>query len=288
MSGWCGARSLGYYGAAAMAVVLGAVVATVVVRPASSTLSSSPRQWRAGVTAPAMASPTKATLVTNEYAYHHPDSADAVRSPDWIVTSGSLFAVGGLLWSGHPDDRSPGPTSTGGTDSAVLRVVTTRTDYADVRLTFGLWIAGLTETKRTPSKDTDGVHAILRYQSEFSTYYVSMFRRDGQVAVKKKVAGGPSNGGTYHTLGAKPFPIDPAWRGSWHQVETTVERVPPGNVQLTLRIDGRAAIDVIDGGAGGASGAGAPVGQAAGRVGLRGDNCEFFVRDFTVAPLPRQ
>jgi hypothetical protein len=40
----------------------------------------------------------------------------------------------------------------------------------------------------------------LRYRSEQSLYYPSVNRRDGQVVVKKKCAGGPFNGGTYDTL----------------------------------------------------------------------------------------
>src|SRR5882672_2055766 len=51
-----------------------------------------------GPAGPSTGTPS-ATLITNEYAYHHEGAADAVRSPDWIVTSGSLFAVNGQLWS---------------------------------------------------------------------------------------------------------------------------------------------------------------------------------------------
>jgi hypothetical protein len=279
-------------------VLLGAFVVVVVLRPGqsltvSSSLAGKPSPTAAGRPAgsvtpsPAGASPptvvgsAAVTLITNEYAYQHSEKTDAARSPDWIVTSGSLFRAGGLLWSGHPDDQTPGPTSASGTGSAVLRAVSTRTDHADVRLSFALRVVGLTETRRTPGRDTDGVHAILRYQSEFSIYYVSVFRRDGQIAIKKKVPGGPSNGGTYYTLGVKPFAVDPAWPGTWHQVETTIARVGSGAVRLTLCIDGRPALDVVD------AGADAPPVLAPGRVGLRGDNCEFYVRDFTATPLAR-
>ena len=216
------------------------------------------------------------TLITNEYAYHHQGSPDAVRSPDWIVTSGSLYAAGDLLWSGRPDDRSPGPTSALGTDSAVLRAVSTRNDHNDVRVSFAVQVAHLVQTARTPAIDTDGVHVILRYQSEFSTYYVSVFRRDGELAIKKKVPGGPSNGGTYLTLASTASAV--AMRTGWHQVEATISDTGSGSARLTLRLDGRPALDVVD------SGANAPVIASPGRVGLRGDNCEFYVRDFRVVP----
>jgi hypothetical protein len=196
-----------------------------------------------------------------------------------MVTSGSLFSAGGLLWSGRPDGHAPDPTSRLFTDSAVLRAVTTRSDHADVAVSFALRVVALGQTPRTPSQDTDGVHVFLHYQSEFSTYYVSMFRRDGQVAIKKKVPGGPSNGGTYYTLAAKAYPVEPAWPAAWHQVEASIARVGPGAVRLTLRIDGQAALDVTD------DGASAPIIGDPGRVGLRGDNCEFYVRDFRAEPL---
>jgi hypothetical protein len=219
------------------------------------------------------------TLITNEYAYHHEGAVDAVRSPDWIVTSGSLYGSADLLWSGHPDDRPPGPTSALGDDSAVLRAVSTRGDYADVKVSFALRVIQLGRTSRTPAQDYDGVHVFLRYQSEFATYYVSVFCRDGQVKVKKKVPGGPSNGGTYITLASSALRVDPGLPGVWHQVETTVSREGTAAARLTLRLDGRLVLDVVD------RGAIAPVIAAPGRVGLRGDNCEFYVRDFHVKPF---
>ena len=218
-------------------------------------------------------------LLTNEYAYEHGGAPDAVRSPEWIATSGSLFGLGDQLWSGRPDDQAPGPTSASGTDSAVLRFVSTRRDYANVKVSFALRVMQLTETARTPAQDHDGVHIFLRYQSEFSTYYVSVFRRDGQVIIKKKVAGGPSNGGTYFTLAAAVLNLDANLPGTWHHVESTAAPGDRGGVALTLRIDGHLAIDVTD------RGAQAPVIAVAGRVGMRGDNCEFYVRDFRADPL---
>jgi hypothetical protein len=261
-----------------MVAALGALAAITVVRSGAQ-VRRPDQPVPSGSVAPA--------LITNEYAYRHDGSADAVRSPDWIVTSGSLYRVADLLWSGRPDDRAPGPTSADGTDSAVLRAVSTRSDHDNVRVSFALHVVGLSQTRRTPPQDHDGVHIFLRYQSEFSTYYVSVFRRDGQVAIKKKVPGGPSNGGTYLTLASTPLAVDGISPGAWHHIETTVSPSDSHNtgVALTLRIDGRLALDVAD------HGASTPAIAAAGRVGLRGDNCEFYLRDFRVepfaSPLPR-
>ncbi|MER7561906.1 hypothetical protein ABTZ93_02950 [Streptomyces sp. NPDC097941] len=46
-------------------------------------------------------------LVTNEFAYWHPDAPGARHSPDWAMTSGSLFGLDGAGWSGHPDGERP-------------------------------------------------------------------------------------------------------------------------------------------------------------------------------------
>jgi hypothetical protein len=286
---------------AGVVALLGGAVALAVREPVrSGTLRSPAQPGGTGVTvsdgavssAGAIGSePPRppATLVTNEYAYHHPDASDAVRSNDWIVTSGSLFAAGDLLWSGAVDDQAPGPTSASGTDSAVLRAVSRRSDHADVGVSFALRVQALTETVRTPGKDTDGVHIFLHYQSELSTYYVSMYRRDGTATIKKKIPGGPSNGGTYLTLGSAPLPVRSGWLNSWHQVRATIASVgtvggqaagaAPGSVRLTLQVDGRDVLDVSD------DGRTAPVITAAGRVGVRGDNCEFYLRDFSTSPL---
>jgi hypothetical protein len=164
----------------------------------------------------------------------------------------------------------------------VLRAVSTRTDHGNVRVSLALRPIQLIETGRTPRDDIDGVHIFLHYQSEFSTYYVSVFRRDGEIAIKKKVAGGPSNGGTYFTLASAPSGIGADLPGTWHQVEATISDGGPGGVRLTLSLDGRRALDVLD------DGATAPVIGDPGRVGLRGDNCEFYVRDFRVEPLAGQ
>src|SRR5438552_719837 len=60
-----------------------------------------------GVYRPALGGPDR--LLTNEYAHANPDDGTAVRSSDWDVTSGSLFASDGAGWTGTPDAASPGP-----------------------------------------------------------------------------------------------------------------------------------------------------------------------------------
>src|SRR6185295_20003970 len=75
-------------------------------------------------------------LITNEYAYWNKSAADAVRSPEWELTSGSLFARGGAAWTGVPDDKTPDPRSSRATNSAVFRLTTKRSGFGDVAVSF--------------------------------------------------------------------------------------------------------------------------------------------------------
>jgi hypothetical protein len=212
------------------------------------------------------------SLVTNEYATYNASAAAAVRSPQWIVTSGSLFARDGNGWSGVPDTGSPDARSSASTGSSVFRLVTRRTDFGDVSIRMRFRIDRLVGT----GADThawDGLHVFARYQSETHLYVVSVSRRDGAIVAKKKVPGGPSNGGTYYQLG-RSARIHPAL-GVWHQVRLDV-RNSGGGVRLVLQLDGKQALDVTDDGDGG------PPITEAGRVGLRADNSEFDFGTFTV------
>jgi hypothetical protein len=188
------------------------------------------------------------------------------------MTSGSLFARSGRAWSGKPDNIDPNATSTNGTDSAIFRMVTRRKDFSNVSVSFTLRRERLISTSSTPAVAWDGEHIFLRYASEVSLYYVSFDRRDGTVAIKKKVAGGASNGGTYYTLasGRKAFSA-----GVFHAVRATIVDNSDGSVALRLWVDGIRILSATDTGIGG------PVIRMGG-VGIRGDNAEFTFDDFLV------
>ena len=213
-------------------------------------------------------------IITNEYAYWNPRAADRRASPTWQVTSGSLFARGRAGWTGVPDDRTPNATSSTGTGSALFRMVSAHKGFknvsVDVRLRHERYVA----TNRTPAVAWDGAHVFLRYQSEESLYYASVSRRDGAVAIKKKVPGGPSNGGTYYTLAEKrvPFPTN-----QWRDVRATIRDRSDGGVAIELAVGGKTVVTAVDKGVGGA-----PI--RAGGIGLRGDNAQFSFDDLTVTP----
>ena len=219
-----------------------------------------------------MAEPIEATLITNEYAHWNPGLG--VESPDWEMTSGSLFAGG---WTGVPDDCAPNRLSSDCTNSAVFRLNTRRFDFGAVRVDAQLRGNAWASTSTTPAEAWDGVHLWLRYRSEESLYYASVARRDGAVVVKKKCPGGPSNGGTYYTLRSRsgvPLPL-----GEWRAVGASIDTAGDGSVVIDVFRDGARVLSAVDTGTGCA-----PILEP-GAVGVRGDNLDFNVRDFTVTDL---
>ncbi len=191
------------------------------------------------------------------------------------MTSGSLFERNGVGWSGIPDDVSPDSTSSNGTDSAVFRLNTRRGDFRDVAVSFNLRNDGLVTTDRTPAQAYDGVHVWLRYQDQTNLYAISVDRRDGKVAIKKKVTGGSVNGGTYYDL-AKQVSHAVLY-GKWIKVRATVHTKSDGTVALALWVDGTRVISALDDGS-----LGGPPITTAGAVGIRGDNCDFSFANFAV------
>jgi len=217
-----------------------------------------------------------AGLVTNEYAYWNPTLSSSVQSKDWEMTSGSLFSTGTALWTGTPDTANPNATSSNGTDSAVFRLTSKRADFGNVAVAFTVHNNGLTSTASTPPVAWDGLHIFLRYQSEYQLYYASVNRRDGHVVIKKKCAGGASNGGTYYELGPGEVSGHAIPFGTDQRVGASVVNNPDGTVTLTLNVDGTTLVTAVDNGVGCA-----PI-TAAGKVGIRGDNDDFTVTGFTV------
>jgi hypothetical protein len=187
-----------------------------------------------------------------------------------------LFAQAGTGWTGRPDDGTPDARSTTATNSSVFRLTTKRADFANVAVDFSLRNVAFSSTATTPAVAWDGVHVLLRYQDEASLYYASVNRRDGAVVIKKKVPGGPSNGGTYYTLASagRPFVL-----GAVQAVRATVVTNPDGSVGIRIYRDGVLVLQATDAGTGG------PPITRAGAVGIRGDNDEFRFDDFTVTSL---
>lgn len=219
-------------------------------------------------------------ILTNEYAYWNPQDAAAHRTPLWEMTSGTLYVRNGWGWTGKPDAISSGGSTRESSplnNSAIFRLTTKEADFGDVSVAFSLKVNGLTSTTRTPAVDWDGVHVFLRYQSEYSLYYASVSRRDGRMVIKKKVPGGPSNGGTYYEL--TPEILRPMSKGVVHSVLCTVRNIGEA-VQITASVDGVLVLQALDDGATG----GAPI-LTPGKVGIRADNADMEFDAFKVTAI---
>lgn len=190
------------------------------------------------------------------------DGPDGPPGPGWVVTSGKLELRGGKAETASP----------------VFRVITRRRDFRDAEVSFSLLNRGLAPGPHTPETDWDGVHVFLRYQSQYHLYYASVNRRDNAVVIKKKVPGGPSNGGTYHELSPKKPYVVPY--GEWQRVRAVVRDVPQG-VAIEAHIDGKLLVRAIDTGR-----LGGPPIRKAGRVGVRADNADILIDEFVAAEPP--
>jgi hypothetical protein len=176
-----------------------------------------------------------------------------------------------------PDTGTPGPRSLHVNDSAVFRVVTKNDNFQNVSVSFSLFVQRFmpgTPGQASTMPSFQGVHAFLRYQSPDLLYVVSVDRRDGIIAIKKKVPGGPSAGGTYYTLAQAHGKAAVRRR---EQVTASAVNNGEGGVDLKVWLDGRLRLSAVDNGVGDT-----PPITHAGRVGLRGDYAEFLFDNFTV------
>jgi hypothetical protein len=212
-------------------------------------------------------------LITNELAHRAPNDPDSQLSPDWEVTSGSLFARDGAGWTGRPDAAWPDADSSNGTGSSVFRMNSRRMDFRNVTVSLEVRNLGLTKAGRHPPQDLDGVHLYLRWQNQYHFYAVSLNRRDNTIVVKKKLPGGPVNGGEYKTLGETRYRVP---KDVWQSFEARIETTERHTVVVSVTAGDRQVLSVRDDGADG------PIIDPAGAVGLRGDNCEFEFRRFRV------
>lgn len=218
----------------------------------------------------------KEGLVTNAFAFLHPNDPDAKLSRDWITTSGSLFAKDGAGWTGVPDAEDTGPDSARHTDSAVFRLVTRRRDFGAVTVSMRVRLDPPITTPSTPAREWDGGHIWLRYHSPQELYGLSFRRRDGEVVIKRKIPGygaGEDNG-RYVTLAEGKHAIS---YGTWHQVEARAVNLPSGSVLLRLSIDGRPVLTGEDRSPGAL--------RRPGGVGVRADNSELLFREFRATPV---
>ncbi len=213
-------------------------------------------------------------LVTNAWANWNRNNPQAVVSPIWEVTSGSLFVRNKVGWSGVPDGAEPDAQSKNGTGSSVFRMNSKRKDLGNVRVDLRVRNLGM----GAGGEATDGLHVWLRYQDQTQLYAASVNRRDNRIVIKKKLTGGTENGGTYFELGSAPYTVP---IGAWQNFTVTIktDKASPGKVTITVAQDGKELARAVDAGIGGK-----PIVKP-GAVGLRADNTEFEVSGFQVRKL---
>lgn len=189
--------------------------------------------------------------------------------PDIVMNSGSLYVKQGQGWTGIPDVKN---------NSAKFRLLTTWNDWVNASLKLDLTVEKMVSSTKWPALAYDGVHLIPRYATEDSLYSASINRRDQKAIIKKKIPGGPSNGGTYFPLTTEiPF----TWSvGKTQPVEARVKNLTNGNVEITLLAGGVVVARAVDDGTLG----GSPIkGPAA--VCLRGDNFQYTFNKLTVEAI---
>lgn len=213
-------------------------------------------------------------LVTNEYAYWNNRDPDRVVSDGLILTSGSLFRRAGRGWSGKVDRTPPDVLSVRTTDSAAFKMFTRSKAFGDARVGFRFRVISLGTDES--ANDWDGLHVLLRADLVDRFYAVSVFRSDGAVVIKRRSDVASDDAAAYRTLATEKAALS---KGEWHRAEIITRNVDDG-VTIEVRLDGKVAVAAFDVGQGGRP---ALVGQ--GQVGLRGDNTEFEIDDFSVDSL---
>jgi hypothetical protein len=217
-------------------------------------------------------------LLTNEYAFRHPDRPAAVRSPQWIATSGSLFIEGGAAGDGPLDHTAPNASSSNGTNSAVFRAYTRRRFSPDYRIGLEVRVQAPQRVAGLRSEPWDGLHLMLEARSPQAAYYVSLFRRDRTAVIKKKTAGGQVAGGSYEDLShAAPSRIEP---GNWTPVRVDVRSSGAESVTIDLYEDGMLVTTASDE----VAASGSPP-YLRGRLGIRADKTRFRIRNLVVERL---
>jgi hypothetical protein len=235
-------------------------------------------------------------LITNEYAHWN---SDGINSPDWDVTSGSLFRQSNAAWTGLPDLLEPNKYSSDHTNSDVFRLNTFRTFAGNIRVWLALKNNSEIHDSNCSVNDTcwHGVHIWLRHLTPYDLYAVSLNRADNKVAIKRKVPCGNENGGFYKDLTS---PVTHAWSvGTWQHYSVTIQTNSNGSVTIKVYDDdsdpNTPFLQATDAGgtntswtSGCVTPGSYPTAQyppitVAGSVGVRGDFDNFNIDDFRIS-----
>jgi hypothetical protein len=222
-------------------------------------------------------------LIVNEWSYWNPGDPARVLSSVWQMTSGSLFSVGGIDWTGVPDDISPDRYSQQHTNSQVFRLHTGRGDLGNVVQELDARINGFVGSANFPPLAWDGVVLWPRFVTQYRLYFAYVLRKDGRVAITKKcpgeVPGGSFyNGGSYFDLAPERY-LGATQVGRWYRLASSVQDNPDGSVTIRTFQDGRLAAQATD------RGVGCPPIDGPTHLGIRADNVDANLAHYRVHAL---
>lgn len=294
----------------AMIVIAGTCLYFIVLRPArpATKQSSQPSETsQSSSKIEASYNPPLANgLITNEFAYWNKGNPSAKTTPDWQMSSGSLFARRGVFWTGNTDScsnspRGPNATSSNCTDSNVFRLNTVKTFAGNLAISIAVkQNVNIHDASCNEHNFCwNGTHVWLRYLSQYNLYYASVNRADGQVVIKRKVPCGPSDSGTYFVLGS--YVRHDFATGVWNHYTVTVQTNADQSVTIKLFDDSLSSTRPIVSGtdhgginpnwspkctvAGHYASANYPPITAPGSIGIRGDFANFEFKQFQVTSL---
>jgi hypothetical protein len=220
-------------------------------------------------------------IVTNEYV-HFSNAGCPYTSSDWDMTSGTLLIKNNAGYSGVPTvEKSSQCDSTVHNNSAIFRLNTKEDDFKNIKVSMD-YMPVAHGGGGAPDNSYDGIHIWVGYQSEYALYAATIFRWDNEVVIKKKVPAAQaqctdvSNDGCYFNVSKTVQ--NPEAAKVWHHVDVTDTVDSQGVVHIATSIDGKLVATGVDDSVGGAP---YPVGA----VGVRGDNTEFYFKNFTVTQL---
>jgi hypothetical protein len=206
-------------------------------------------------------------------------------SPNWEMTSGTLLIKNGIGYSGIPTSETTSTcNSQSATNSSVFRLNTVRKDFLNVRVALDYDVVkhGGANAQQNAF---DGVHIWLGYQDEYNLYAATIFRWDQTFVTKKKVATSKvsckdvSNGGCYFNISPEVKNSTVMKTNTWHHADI-VYSSNPSNESVTIQtyIDGKLVNTGIDNHIASST-------FPAGALGIRGDDTEFYFKNFRVTKL---
>ena len=223
-------------------------------------------------------------IVTNEFVHWSPNDGCPYTSSTWDMTSGTLMIKNGAGYSGVPTAETEAVcNSEQHNNSAIFRLNTKNLSFKNVAVSMD-YMAVQHGGGGAPNNSYDGIHIWVGYQTEYALYAATIYRWDGIIVLKKKVpvaqaqCASPANDGCYYNLSNETTHKNLTTAKVWHHVVVTTQATSSSSQHITVTIDGSKVIDTVDNNVHGAT-------YPMGAVGVRGDNTEFYFKNFTVTSL---